>query len=124
MTILLLENNPTDEALIRQAVAGTGHTILEAKTLDHALEQMAAQHVDVLIVSLSTIPEGGLPSFQRLLDQAPATKLVALAPASGGDGLTTLLLAESLHAHHLLAKPVDSEQLVAIIQLACPLSTR
>jgi DNA-binding response OmpR family regulator len=122
MTILVLEENPVDEALIRHALAGTEHTVLEAKDLDHGLEQMTARPIDVVIVSLSAIPELGLPSFQRLLSQSPGTKLVALAPASGTDGLTTLLLAESLHAHHLLAKPVDTEQLLAIIQLTCPLS--
>ena len=124
MIILVLEDNPIDEALIRHALAGSDHTVLEAKTLDHSLELMTAQRFDVVIVSLSAVPERGLPSFQRRLHQAPATKLVALAPASGGDGLTTLLLAESLHAHHLLAKPVDIEQLLAIIHLNCPLSAR
>jgi DNA-binding NtrC family response regulator len=97
---------------------------LEAKNLDDALEQLTGRHIDVAIVSLSAIPERAVPYFQRLLNQAPATKVVALAPAHGGDGLTTLLLAESLHAHHLLAKPIDGEQFLNIIQLTCPMSTR
>ena len=123
MTILVLEDNLLDQAVIRRALSGTEHTVLEALNLDDALEQLTGRHIDVAIVSLSAIPERAVPYFQRLLNQAPATKVIALAPA-GGDGLTILLRAESLHAHHLLAKPIAGEQLLAIIQLTCPLSTR
>lgn len=124
MTILVLEDNLPDQAVIRRALSGTEHTVLEALNLDDALEQLTGRHIDVAILSLSAIPERAVHYFQRLLNQAPATKVVALAPARGGDGLTTLLRAESLHAHHLLAKPIDDEQLLAIIQLTCPTSTR
>lgn len=116
MTILVLEDNPPDQTVIRDALSGTEHTLLQAENLDDALEQLSKRHIDAAILSLSAIPERAIPYFQRLLTQAPSTKVVALAPAWGGDGLTTLLRAESLRAHHLLAKPIDTEQLLALLQ--------
>lgn len=122
-TILVLEDNLEDRDVIRRALSSTEYNVLEAENLEDGFEQMTKRHIDVVILSLTAIPEQGIPHFQRLLLQAPAVKVVALAPVRGGDGLTTLLRAESLKAHHLLAKPVEPQQLLTILQLTFPLPT-
>jgi CheY-like chemotaxis protein len=122
-TILVLEDNLDDRDAIRRLLSGTEYTVLEAENLDYVQDQIGTRHIDVAIVSLTAIPEQAIPRFQRLLLQAPAVKVVALAPVRTGDGLTTLLRAESLKAHHLLAKPVEGQQLLTVLQLSVPLPT-
>jgi hypothetical protein len=63
------------------------------------------------------------PRVQRALLRTPDTKILALASLEKGDGLTTLLKAESLRAHHLLATPIDPQQFLSILQVLFPLPT-
>jgi DNA-binding NtrC family response regulator len=123
-TILLVEDDHADRSLIRQTLSDTEHTLLEAETLDDCREYITDHHIDLAMVSLTIIPEQAVSDFQRMLQQTPDTKILALAPIQGKDGLTTLLRAESLRAHHLLAKPINPQQLLAILQLTFPLPTQ
>ena len=123
-TILLLEDEATDRALIRRAVFATDHTLIEAEALEDVADHIACRHIDLVIISLATISDGVLPTFQRLVSQMPGTRILALTPAQGADRLTTLLKAESLGAHHLLPKPIDPQQLLTILNLTFPLPTQ
>lgn len=120
-TILLLEDNATDRALIRRTVFETEHTLIEAEALEDILAHITHRHIDLVIVSLAIVSENALSTFQQFILQMPDTKVLALTPARGGDGLTTLLKAESLRAHHLMPKPIDPQQLLSILNLTFPL---
>ncbi len=120
LTILLLDDNPTDRQLVQQALAGTDHDLLEAQSVEEARDYFLTHHVDVAILSLGLIPDQTMPDVQRALSQVPQVKVLALAPVRGEDGLTTLLRAEALHAHHLLAKPIDPQQLQTILHFTFP----
>ncbi len=123
-TILLLEDEATDRALIRRVVFGTEHTLIEAEALEDVVGHIAGRHIDVVIISLATLSGEGLATFQRLMSQMPGTKILALTPAQGGDRLTTLLKAESVRAHHLIPKPLDPQQLLTILNLSFALPTQ
>ena len=79
---------------------------------------------DVAIVALDALPEQSLPEFHQASLYSPSTKILALAPLERQSGLSTLLKAESLHAHHLLARPLDSRQLLTLLQATLPASLR
>jgi DNA-binding NtrC family response regulator len=120
-TILLLEDNATDRALIRRTVFATEHTLIEAEALEDILAHIAHRHIDLVIISLGLVSETTLPTFQQFILQMPDVKVLALTEARGSDGLTTLLKAESLHAHHLMPKPIDPQQLLTILNLTFPI---
>lgn len=123
-TILLLEDNATDRALIRRTIFRTEHTLIEAEALEDILAHIIHRHIDLAIISLTIVSEDALPIFQQFLLQMPDIKVLALTPHHGSDGLTTLLRAESLRAHHLMAKPIDPQQLLTILNLTFPLPTQ
>jgi hypothetical protein len=85
---------------------------------------MEQQPVDLVIISLATISELDTARLQQILRRAPDTKVLALAPPRRQTGLATLLRAESLQAHRLLANPIDPEQLLALLNLTFPQPTR
>lgn len=119
-TLLLLEDDPADRAAIQRAASDTEHCLVEAEDLDDFLNRMMQGQIELAIISLTAVSEEAVPQFQRVLLRTPDTKILALA--QGGDGLTTLLKAESLRAHHLLAKPIDRQQFLTILNVMFPLS--
>lgn len=123
-TILVLDDNAEDVELIRRITVEGDYTILVAQNLEDFRLQLEQQPIDLAIISLATVSEADTPLLQHVLRQAPDTRVLALAPPRRGDGLATLLRAESLHAHRLLAKPIDPEQLLTLLNLTFPQPTR
>lgn len=122
--ILLLDNDPVDRAAIQEAVADAERCLVETDGLDDFLDRLKDGHVELAIISLAAVCENTMPKLQRVLLQTPETKILALTPVQGGDGLATLLKAESLRAHHLLAKPIDRQQLQTILNVMFPLPSQ
>lgn len=123
-TILILDDNEADTALIRRIAADGEFTVLTAQNLDEFHLQITQQPIDLAMVSLATLSEKDTPRFQRILLQSPDTKVLAVAPPQRGDGLATLLRAESLQAHRLVAKPINPNQLLTILNLTFPQPTQ
>jgi CheY-like chemotaxis protein len=119
-TILLLDNDPMDRGLIRQALSDTEHRLIEVEDCGDFLNRVGQELIDLAIISLTAIPDEVAPRFSQVLLRARHTKLLALAPIEGSDGLGTLMKAESLNAHHLLAKPIDRRQLQMIFNVNFP----
>ncbi len=123
-TILILDDNEADTALIRRVAAEGEYTVLTAQDLDEFHLQITQQPIDLAVISLATLSEKDTPRLQRILLQAPDTKVLAVAPPQRGDGLATLLRAESLQAHRLLAKPINPNQFLTILNLTFPQPTQ
>lgn len=119
-TILVLDDNATDAALISRIAADGDHTVLASQDIEEFELQMARQPIDLVVISLATVHEQDAARLQSILRQTPDTRVCAVAPAERGAGLTTLLRAESLKARHLLAKPLDPHQLRTIFDLTFP----
>jgi DNA-binding NtrC family response regulator len=123
-TILILDDDAADTELIRRIVTDGEYTLLTSQNLEEFHRQMMRQPIDLVVISLATISEKETPRLQHILLQAPDTKILAMAPAQRGDGLTTLLRAESLQAQHLLAKPIDPQQVLTILNMTFPQPTQ
>lgn len=104
--ILVLDDDAAERALIEDMIVGECR-LITANDLDEFRLQMGRHPIDLAIVSLTALPEHDIGNLQTVLQDAPETKVLALAPAPHGDALSTLLQAESLHANHLLAKPIN-----------------
>jgi CheY-like chemotaxis protein len=122
-TTLLLDDDPADRVVIRRAMPDTEHRLIEADDLSDFLDRLTRERVELAIISLAAVSEDMAPRVQRALLRTPDTKILALASLEKGDGLTTLLKAESLRAHHLLATPIDPQQFLSILQVLFPLPT-
>jgi DNA-binding NtrC family response regulator len=119
-TILVFDDDAVDAALIARIAKDGDHTVLASQDISEFQLQMTRQPIDLVIISLATVHEQDTARLQSILRQVPDTKVFTIAPAQRGAGLTTLLRAESLGARHLLAKPLDPDQLRAIFDLTFP----
>jgi DNA-binding NtrC family response regulator len=117
--ILLLDDDPLGHTAIQRILSGTDHRLVLAKHFDDVLSLLVWEHITLAIISLAAVPDKAVSIFQHTLHQTPDTTILALA-SKGMNGLTTLLKAESISARHLLAKPIDSAQLLNILNVRLP----
>lgn len=78
MRVLLVEDNEDDALLIGETLSGTNITIEHAERLSTALEQLANDRFDVVLLDLSLPDAYGLDTIGRILGQAPGVPIVVL----------------------------------------------
>ncbi len=117
MTALVLEDSPTQAAIISRLIAAQGWTALHCLTPAVAIEslrtiEVQALFIDVFVGVHNTISM--LPQFRRLAPHAP---LVVMTAGSNHESLeTTLASARAAKADHVLRKPFTESQVKDIVQ--------
>ncbi len=82
--ILLIEDNPGDIRLVREALAETGVTHFDLVTeidLASGLAVLAAQHIDAILLDLSLPDTTGFDTFINLHEKAPQVPIILLTGA-------------------------------------------
>jgi two-component system cell cycle response regulator len=86
--ILLVEDNPGDARLLRERLSETAELPFElfhCATLAQALESLAKESPDVLVLDLGLPDAQGLESVRRVRQAAPEVPLLVLTGMSDGD---------------------------------------
>ena len=113
--ILILDDEPALQRLLRVILEGEGHTVTTTDDGRHALDLVAAQRVDLIIQDLRMPKMDGL-TFLRLLKErhpdVPSIVLTAFAT------FETAVEAMRLGAYTHLQKPFDTEELRKIVARA------
>jgi signal transduction histidine kinase len=79
--VLLVEDNPGDARLIREAFRESGVAAFELRHVDRlasALEEIAREPVDVVLLDLSLPDATGIHTVERMLSHAPDLPIVVL----------------------------------------------
>jgi diguanylate cyclase (GGDEF)-like protein len=85
-TILLVEDNPGDAALVREALrdgasspnAAVGFHLEWTECLGPALDRIAAGGIDIVMLDLSLPDSDGIETLRRLREQAPTVPVILL----------------------------------------------
>ena len=103
-TVLLVEDDPADSALILDALAGAGRNRFQVESvmrLSDALERLDRGGIEVVLLDL-TLPDGkGLEAFDQVYRAAPNALILVL---SGSTDEESTRLAMERGAHDYLAK--------------------
>jgi diguanylate cyclase (GGDEF)-like protein len=92
--VLLIEDNPGDERLVREALRGASHIeLISADRLESGMERLAAEKVDGILLDLSLPDSQGLDSVLRLRQREAEVPIVVL---TGLDDEETAI--QALHA--------------------------
>lgn len=122
-TILVLDDDAIDTDLIQRVAANGEYTVLVSKNLEEFQFHLESRPIDLAVISLATVSDKDTARLQDLLRQIPGMKVLAVASAQSGDGLTTLLRTESILAQHLIAKPIDPQHFLDLLALTFPQPT-
>ena len=116
--VLLIEDNPADVRLIREALKDARASFLleTADTLSAGRQRLVSGQVDIVLLDLSLSDSQGLETFRRLHHRWPEVPIVVL---SGNEDETVALTAVNEGAQDFLVKQrVDGDALERAIRYA------
>ena len=112
-TLLVIDDEAQIRMLFRTALEAVGYRVLTAENGQHALNVMAHQAVDLILVDIYMPGMDGLELIPRLRATQPGCKIIAM---SGGSGEWDAFdIAKDLGAHHTLKKPFSPRELLDAI---------
>jgi two-component system, cell cycle sensor histidine kinase and response regulator CckA len=117
--VLLVEDNPADARLLREAIREANGVVIHVTHEDrlaHALRRLEEQHFDVIMLDLSLPDAEGLDTLVRIHQRAPLIPIVVL---TGLDDESLAVRAVREGAQDYLVKgQVDSQLLVRAMRYA------
>ncbi len=119
ISVLLVEDNPGDARLLREAIReaeGVRIRLTHHSTLRHAVEQLARERFDIIMLDLSLPDADGLETLVRMHTEAPTVPIVVL---TGHDDEALAVRAVREGAQDYLVKgQVNSQLLVRAMRYA------
>ena len=114
-TILIVDDNPTDLALIKKTVEKLGHRAVTAVNGSEGYEIARTQLPD-LILSDCRMPEMDGVAMCRLLKDDETTKSIPIVFLTGVDSPKTVIDCFDLGVNNYLCKPIRPKLLTAQIE--------
>ena len=114
--ILIVEDEPTDQQLLRAMLEGAGHQIYLARGGEQAFKAYLNRDIDVVVTDLQMPGVDGLEFITSLLALFPDAPIIAVS----GQGPTRLAQAKIEGASAALSKPVDKDELLEAVAKVVP----
>src|SRR5918995_2085964 len=116
MRVLLVEDNEDDALLIRETLSETTVEIERAECLATALEHLAKERFDAVLLDLSLPDAQGLDTIGRVLGQSPAVPIVVLTGLN--DEEAAVKAVEGGAQDYLIKGQVDGQLLTRALRYA------
>ena len=113
-SILLIDDDPQIVALLTEVLAHHGHDVITAADGRTGLRLAAEHHPDLLITDIFLPEIDGLEVIWRLRDK-PGLKMIALSGGGRLGDLGFLTHARLFGAIQTMAKPLDLDALVRLV---------
>jgi putative two-component system response regulator len=110
--ILVVDDDADVAVLLRMTLEAEGYGVRVAADGQQALDAVAADVPDLVVLDLDMPNMGGLEVCERL-KQAPATRLLPILILSGGDPAEARVHAWDLGADEFLTKPPNTQVLLS-----------
>lgn len=108
-SILVVDDEPSVRALLREALSGAGYEVLEASDGKEALEIFAQSQPALVITDLVLPGKEGIEVIRTIRKERPEVGIIAISGAFEGKMLRS---AQLLGADEALTKPLSPERLV------------
>jgi two-component system OmpR family response regulator len=115
--ILLVDDEPAIRALVRAALEGAGHEVIDAADGASALPMAREQRPDLAVLDIALPRVSGVEVCRRLKAERPAAPVLLLTGLAQDGGQD---VAAQAGADGVLAKPFRPDELVARIEAALP----
>lgn len=114
--VLVVDDSPTDQAWMTQALQAVGHTVLAATSGDEALRLVRSHRPDCVVMDL-VMP--GINGFEatRQLSRDPLTAMIPVLVVSSKDQASDRHWALRQGARGYLSKPLRPADLLAQVHL-------
>lgn len=112
--ILIVDDSATDRFYLTEMLEGQGYDVIALESGEACVEKAAGIAPDLIIMDIIMT---GLTGFQaaRTLTKDPATASIPIILTSGKLQVTDLAWAEKMGAKGCLQKPINKDELSAIV---------
>ena len=115
MTVMCVDDSATLRKIVSMSLKGFGHAVLEAENGKQALEMLATNKPDCIVLDIN-MPEMNGIEFLKATSETPALAGIPVIVLTTQDEDPIRQQAMSLGANGFLAKPFNKEQLIATIK--------
>lgn len=113
--ILIIDDETTMRRMIRRALTGAGHSVIEAEDGRTGLRLAGSRNPDIVITDIVMPGMEGIETIREIRRVNPATRIVAISGAVADRASNYLSWAERLGADDTLKKPFRVADLLASI---------
>ncbi|GIU80128.1 MAG: transcriptional regulator [Bryobacteraceae bacterium] len=111
--ILVVDDDPGVRDVIRSMLEASGYSVLLAENGKEAMRLLKTERADLILTDLVMPEQEGIETIKALRREYPSLKVIAMSGAFGGDYLR---IAAYLGAHATLAKPIQMEALLKLVE--------
>lgn len=122
--ILVIDDSRTIRKLMTKFLTEAGYAVVEAESMEEALESPDILSVDVIVTDIFMPGLGGIAGIQEIKRNWPHVPVIAVSGSleAGEHGEKALMAARKIGANMALKKPFKPEDLVgAVVRLIDPL---
>ena len=112
--VLLVDDSPDERDMYTQQLVATGYSVQVADNGEDALERVAAQVPDVVVMDLAMPVLDGWEATRRLKETYPQVPVIVLSGHTGGEGGRR---AKEAGGDVLLTKPFGPEALELAVRI-------
>ena len=112
--VLIVDDEPQIRRLIHSALARADYAVIEAENARIALEQVADERPDIVLLDLGLPDRDGLELVPIIKNQSDATLIIVSAREATEEKVSAL----DLGADDYLTKPFDTNELLARVRVA------
>ena len=117
-SILVIDDDKLQRAILRRILEGAGHTVLDAKDGKQALKTYAENPTDLVISDMYMPGMDGLEFLVRVCESFPEARIIALSGGGFMGKEEVLAAASRLGAVAVLEKPYTVDECLEIVENA------
>lgn len=111
--VLVVDDDPGVRDVIRSMLESSGFSVLLAENGKEAMRMLKTERADLILTDLVMPEQEGIETIKALRQEYPDIKVIAMSGAFGGDYLR---IASYLGAHATLAKPIQLQALLQLVE--------
>lgn len=112
--VLVVDDERQIRRVMRVALEGEGYAVIEARTGEEAIEQLARQHIDLILLDLNMPGMGGMQACREIRAACDSAIVVLSVRSSEEDKIEAL----DAGADDYVTKPFSGKELLARIRAA------
>jgi len=112
LSVLLVDDDEVFRERLARALCARSYDVVTAADHARALDVGRTRHLDYAVIDLRMPSGSGTSLIEPLLARSPAVRIVML---TGYGSIASAVDALRLGAHDYLSKPVDADELVAVL---------
>lgn len=111
--VLIVDDDVGVRDVLRSMLEAAGYRVVLAENGKEAMNALKAEEADLILTDLVMPEQEGIETIKALRQEYPGIRVIAMSGAFGGDYLR---IAAYLGAHGTLAKPIQMEALLKLVE--------